>query len=168
MGPISWARGGEARRRAERREHLASLWLFAGLSGRSLDRVDSLAAEVDLPAGTVLVRKGTVGREVFVISSGQIDISTGSLLIGRRFAGDLVGELAVMDRCVRVADATAADAVRVLAFDPRSFWALLGEPPVGERVRALAESRRKANEILLAHEVDFGTELRHHVVSRAV
>ena len=57
-------------------EHLARIPLFADRAKKELQRLRSSCDELDVPAGKVLTKQGSVGYECFVIVSG-----TGSVAI---------------------------------------------------------------------------------------
>src|SRR5204863_68808 len=49
--------------------------LFSDLSKRGLRRVVQAASEIDEPAGTILVREGDTGRELYVLTEGSARVS---------------------------------------------------------------------------------------------
>ena len=49
--------------------------LFAGCSKADLQRIASLADELDLGAGATLIREGERGREFIVIVDGSVDVT---------------------------------------------------------------------------------------------
>jgi len=56
-------------------ELISRVPLFAGLSKRELGQVASLADEIDLPAGKLLIREGERGREFFVLLEGEAEVT---------------------------------------------------------------------------------------------
>ena len=71
--------------RRERLEELASVPLFRSSSKRELEKIAKAADEVIIEAGRVLVTQGEIGRECYVIVSGEAAVSRGfvSVLIDR-------------------------------------------------------------------------------------
>ena len=57
------------------RDQLRKIKLFEGCSPQELDRIDQLSDTLDVKAGTVLAREGTIGKEFAVIVSGSATIS---------------------------------------------------------------------------------------------
>jgi CRP-like cAMP-binding protein len=127
-----------------RREALARLSLFEGLDPKALARIDALSTEMELCAGRILTREGTVGREAFVIMAGQVEVTCGDARVSTLGPGSVLGEMALVDGSVRTATATTVTDVRLLVLDTRAFWSLLDEPVVARRVLQAAAARRRA------------------------
>jgi CRP/FNR family cyclic AMP-dependent transcriptional regulator len=134
--------------RHERLEQLAAVPLFRSSSKRELEKIARAADEVIVPAGRVLVTQGEIGRECYVIVSGEASVSRDGREIARLGAGKPIGELAVLDGGPRTATVTATTELDVLVLGQREFSALLTEVPglahkvmvnLAERVRELDE-----------------------------
>ena len=94
--------------------------------------LERLADEVTLPAGTVLMREGRFGREVFVILSGEVEVRRDDEVIAVLGAGEVVGELAVLNPTqTRNATVVAATELRTLVLDPRAYRSLRYLPVLG-------------------------------------
>jgi CRP/FNR family cyclic AMP-dependent transcriptional regulator len=86
--------------------------MFSDLDADELQRVAGLCHTMLLRTGDVLFRKGDGGDALFAVRRGQIRIETaasngGRLTLNFFAAGDLFGEIAVLDGQSRTADATA-------------------------------------------------------------
>ena len=127
---------------AARRDELAAVSLFRGLSPRALERVDALGTELEVRAGRTLTTEGAAAREAFVILHGDVEVVARGRRVATVGAGDVLGEMALVDNRPRTATARALTDVRVLVLDVRGFWSLLEEPLVAERVLELASARR--------------------------
>ena len=68
--------------------------LFASASKSELAEIASIADEIDLPEGKVLIREGDTGREFFVLIEGTADVERG----GRKVADDRARRLRRRDR----------------------------------------------------------------------
>ena len=84
--------------------------MFVGLGAEELQRISGLCQTRNLAAGEVLFQKGDPGDALFGVRRGQIKIETGSsdgsrLTLNFMGPGDLFGEVAVLDRQARTADA---------------------------------------------------------------
>jgi CRP/FNR family transcriptional regulator, cyclic AMP receptor protein len=103
--------------------------LFSQCSKKELASIASLADEIDLPEGRVLIREGDRGREFFVLLEGTADVSKG----GRRRAtmkeGDFFGEIALVSDVPRTATVTTTSPVRTLVVTDRGFRGLLERSP---------------------------------------
>ena len=101
----------------------------------------------EVPSGTVVITKGTLGHELIFILSGEFLVSVGDQIIARRTAGDHVGEMAVVDpEAVRSATVTAARDSIVARISEPEFSAIANHfPSVWRRVaQQLAERLRNA------------------------
>jgi CRP-like cAMP-binding protein len=58
-------------------------------------------------AGTAIFRVGDAGSEMYVIRDGSVVISRGDVVLNTLTAGDIFGEMALIDGSPRSADATA-------------------------------------------------------------
>jgi CRP/FNR family cyclic AMP-dependent transcriptional regulator len=121
---------------------LQRLALFEGLREGELAQVARLMTEVAVPAGKVLCREGSYGRQCFILVEGEVTVSRGGVEISRRGPGDLIGELALMGADRRNATVVADTPTRVLVLHWLEFHALLRDhPELGHRIRDLASRR---------------------------
>ena len=79
-------------------ETLARCPLFAGLSRRELTQVARLTDDVDVPAGKVLWRQGTIGHEFCVIIEGTAEVARNGRRVATAGVGDFLGEIALIER----------------------------------------------------------------------
>jgi CRP/FNR family transcriptional regulator, cyclic AMP receptor protein len=129
-------------------ELLRGVSLFSACSNRELTRIASLADEIEVPEGRVLIRQGEPGREFFVIVEGKAKV----LRRGRRAKtlgpGAGIGELSLLDQGPRSATVTATSDMYLLVLDSRSFSSLIAEVPsvTGKIFRVMAERLRDAEQ----------------------
>lgn len=129
-------------RRDVKVEHLRQVPLFAGLVDDDLRTLASVADEVAVPPGYVLVYDGQ-SHEVFVIVSGTAEISSDGVIDGMVGAGDVIGELGLLDPAPSSATVTAASPMRFFLFDQERFSTLLHEfPLLAQKMAARADARR--------------------------
>ena len=99
-----------------------------------------LGAECSFARGNVIVAEGDRTTEVYVLLRGFVRIvnqtaAGDQTMIAIRTTGDLVGELAALDRVPRLSTAIAASAVTARVIDGAWFRAFTAEhPQVGEAV----------------------------------
>ena len=126
---------------------LRNVDLFSACSKSELAKVAALVDEVDLPAGKVVTREGTAGREFFVIADGRVTVTMpdgSEVTLG---PGSFFGEMSLLDGGPRVATVTAATPLHLLVVDRRSFRALLASTPsVTEKMLAELARRLRAVE----------------------
>ena len=124
---------------------LKNVPLFAGCSKTELQRIASLADELDLGDGATLIREGERGREFIVIAEGTVDVTRNGKQLRELGAGDFIGEIALVADVPRTATVTATSPVRLLVVTDRAFRGLLEQMPsiakkvlqsLGERLHA--------------------------------
>ena len=100
---------------------LSEVPLFAGCSKRELGQIAKAGTEVQQPAGAVIAEQGQMGREAFVILSGSVDIRCGGRKITSLGAGEVVGELSLLDHGPRTASVVCATDCDLFVLDQRHF-----------------------------------------------
>ena len=126
-------------------ELLKSVPLFAGCSKTELQKIASLADELDLGEGATLIREGERGREFIVIADGTVRVTRNGKEVSVLGAGDFIGEIALIADVPRTATVTSTSPVRLLVVTDRAFRSLLEQMPsiakkvlqsLGERLHA--------------------------------
>jgi CRP-like cAMP-binding protein len=110
-------------------ELLQGVPLFASCSKTELERIASLADELDLAEGATLIREGERGREFLVIVDGTVRVTRRGKTVRDSGAGDFIGEIALISDVPRTATVTATSAVRLLVITDRAFRGLIEEMP---------------------------------------
>ena len=110
-------------------ELLASARLFDGVDAEGMDRIATVAVEVDFPTDHVIARQGEVGTGFFIIVDGTARVMRGGEAVATLGAGDFFGELSVLDGRPRNAQVVAASPVRCLALASWDFETVLLEEP---------------------------------------
>lgn len=116
------------------RAALTRLELFAQASEADLDAVAALAVERRYAEGETLFLRGDIGEGMIVVLQGRIRLSIVSaegreLILREAEAGDVIGEIAVIDGGRRSADAVAAAPVVAGFIGQPPFARLLAERP---------------------------------------
>jgi CRP/FNR family transcriptional regulator, cyclic AMP receptor protein len=134
---------------------LARNELFARLTD---DDRGQLAQVVDLrvlPAGETLFQAGEPGESLFVVSSGEVELSirdTAGQKIVLTIAGDgeIFGELALLDRGARTASAVALVDTELLELDREDLLLLFEKTPLAavHLLAAMGHMTRKADDLL--------------------
>jgi len=110
-------------------ELIRSVPLFASCSKSELAEIASLADEIDLPEGKVLIREGDTGREFFVLIDGTAKVERGGSKVAGLSPGDFFGEIALVAKTPRNATITTTAPVRALVITDRAFRQLLDKSP---------------------------------------
>ena len=104
---------------------IKSVPLFERCSKQNLQQVASIADEVDLPEGKVLMREGSPGHEFFVLLEGSADVKHGTKRVRKLGAGDFFGEIAIP----RTATVTTTSPARALVITAHDFRSLVDRSP---------------------------------------
>lgn len=138
-----------------RRALLARHPVLGLLEARDLDHMLGFAVEMHFAAGAVIFRRGDPGRSLMVIVEGQVKISvttSGSreAVLAVLEAGDILGEMAIIENKPRSADATALAPCRMLVLHRRDFIPFLDRnPKAAIRLLALLSERLRRTSALL-------------------
>ena len=138
-------------------EFLRQIPIFAELEHDDLDRIYSLAKPVVVAEGETLVREGDEGDSLYVVLSGEFEVtkrSMGSeLLLSRRKPGEIVGEMSLLAAEPRAATVRALQESRVLAISRYAFEQLLAcSPSAGMTLLKTMAHRLRSNETLLTQQ----------------
>jgi CRP-like cAMP-binding protein len=128
-------------------QRLAQVQLFSTCSKRDLARIAALSTEVEVPAGTVLMRQGDPGRECFVIEEGKARAAIRGKKSRTMGPGECFGEMALLDAAPRSATVTAETDMKLVVLGSREFSTLLEDvPTVTRKVLAAVAERLRSNE----------------------
>src|ERR1700722_13714286 len=127
---ISEARGFPSSKLTILRKHP----IFCDLEPEALDQLCRYAKHMTLKRGAAIFSKGDPGTSLFAVISGTVKISISSAdgrsaifnLIG---AGEIFGEVALLDGLARTADATANTNCELCVIDRREFLPFLRSQP---------------------------------------
>jgi len=124
--------------------------LFSQLSQRQLNAVAKHADGVQLRKGAVLAKQGAQGLEAIIIVDGRARVEADGKAIAELGAGDVVGEMSVLDGKPRSATVIAETPVNLLVLHRRHFMSLLETVPGLPRklLVTLCERVRQADQAL--------------------
>ncbi|MGH3137302.1 MAG: cyclic nucleotide-binding domain-containing protein [Gaiellaceae bacterium] len=118
-----------ALRRDAKIELLKRVPLFAACTKGELRRLASIADELDVREGTVLIHEGRIGHEFFVLIAGEVRVSKDGKKLADLGGGDWLGEIALLTKGPRTATATAMSPVHTLVLVDRDFRGVVKEMP---------------------------------------
>jgi CRP/FNR family transcriptional regulator, cyclic AMP receptor protein len=97
--------------------------------------------------GEVIFREGDPAKELYVIKSGRVDVTSGNRLLATLGDNGIFGEMALIDKEPRSATVTAASDVEIVPVDERQFLFLVSQTPFFalKVMRVLAGRLRVAN-----------------------
>ena len=103
--------------------------LFAACSKRELAEIASLADELVVEEGRVLIEEGRRGREFIILIEGSVDVRRGGRKVRTLTDGDFFGEIALVSNAPRTATVTTTSPARILVIVDRAFGGLLQRSP---------------------------------------
>ena len=135
-------------------ERLRATPLFGGLDDGLLHRLVDMAEIVDLAAGATLIQEGDQADSLYVVLSGEMDVTKRSgssdIPVAHVGPGALQGELAALEGGRRLASVTATEQAEVLRIPVTAVRELLGAgPDVALAVIRTAVSRLRGMESML-------------------
>ena len=137
---------------------LARVDLFSGLRKKELKDLATYCREGTYSPGSVLLSQGEQGLGLFILTKGTVRITRKNSpdgpeeVLGTAGAGDVIGEMALLDDLPRSATVTAVDEVTVLTLPLWEFRRVLrnilrSDPDVGLDLLAVLSRRlRKAEQ----------------------
>ena len=108
--------------------------------------------QLEYPEGELIFCEGDVGRELYVIASGKVQIyhdsAGGPIVIATLGPGEFFGEMALVDHQPRSASAVTLVATNLLKYQPASIRELIEDRPgIAERIiKIMAQRLRKTDE----------------------
>lgn len=138
------------RRRSDKISLLRNVPLFGQLSKRQLNAVARHVDEIQLRKGAVLAKQGAQGLEAIIIVDGRARVVTDGKEIAEVTAGDVVGEMSVIDGKPRSATVIAETPMDLLVLHRRDFVFLLENVPGLQRklLVTLCQRVREADQAL--------------------
>ncbi|HUJ91866.1 MAG TPA: cyclic nucleotide-binding domain-containing protein [Gaiellaceae bacterium] len=110
-------------------ELLRRVPLFDRCSKGELQQIAGLADELEVPAGRELTKEGRAGYEFVVLVEGVADVRRKGRRVNVLYAGDFLGEIALITGTPRTATVTTTVPSRVLVVTARDFRRLLRDTP---------------------------------------
>lgn len=139
-------------RREERIAWLRRVPLFTDLSTAQLEGLAPLVDEVETTAGQVLIDEDGLGQELLIIIDGSVEVTRDGHHLADIGAGEIVGEIALLDGGPSAATVTTREPTTVLSINKRAFDTVLDRIPglPHELLRSLAVRLRAANEDIIS------------------
>ena len=121
-------------------ENLKAVPVFSELTDEELRRIATFANEDSVSSGATLLREGDYSNEMIAIESGTADIMRDGSTVSSVGAGDVVGELGVLEKEMRNASVVATSPMRLIRL---TNWDVKRLPKeTRERLLSLAAEKR--------------------------
>jgi signal transduction histidine kinase len=137
-------------------EFLKQIPIFAGLHAEDLQRLIEMSDTITVSDGTWFMREGEPGDAFYVILDGEVEISKRSgqqtIVLSVRGAGNMLGELSLLEDTPRTASVRARCEVTLLKIRRENFLQLLHDSPTAaQAVLHTVSERLRHTETLLRH-----------------
>jgi CRP-like cAMP-binding protein len=110
-------------------DYLRQVPMFADLDDGELDAVGQAATDLDMKAGSVIMREGATAHEMVIVVNGTLEVTRDGEHVADIGPGGIAGELALLTRAHRNSTVTAKTDVTMLHIDGREFASLLEDVP---------------------------------------
>jgi CRP-like cAMP-binding protein len=125
---------GRPRALTDSRTLLRAHAIFGGLDPVQIERLGGLAHMSRVPAGTTLFAKGDPGTALYAVAAGTVKIVVPSIdgreaMFTLLHAGEIFGEIALLDGMSRTADAVALTDCELMMIERRDFLTFMHSEP---------------------------------------
>jgi CRP/FNR family transcriptional regulator, cyclic AMP receptor protein len=129
---------------------LTAIPIFSELSAEEANRLAAFATETSAAEGQMLMKEGDYSVELIAIEEGTADVLQGGKKIASVKAGDLIGEMGLLERKPRNADVIASSPMRLLKL---THWEIrrMSDDTV-DRIKATIEKRQRSGIADPAHK----------------
>ncbi len=126
-------------------ESVSKVPFFASLGPSAIADVTHMLRTMDLPARTMIIRKGQHGDCMYFIASGEVEVDLPGKKV-RLADGAFFGEMALLGNNVRGANVTTTEVSRLLVLDLVDFRLLMARhPDLAQTIDAEAKRRELEN-----------------------
>jgi voltage-gated potassium channel len=126
------------------RESVTKVPFFATLGPAAIADVTRMLRIMDVPAHTIIIRKGQVGDCMYFIAAGEVEVDLPGKKV-RLGQGAFFGEMALLGNNLRSADVTTTLMSQLLVLDLADFRTLMARHP-DLAATIDAEAKRRALE----------------------
>ncbi len=115
---------------------------FAGLSDADFAKIAAAGVQTTVPADWALMSEHTPADKAYVVLEGELSVRRNGTEIARLGAGDVIGEVGIVEHRLRTASVVSVTPLRVIHFTRETIERLCAEiPAFAEALRTSAESR---------------------------
>jgi signal transduction histidine kinase len=139
-------------------DELRKIPLFADLSEEDLERLYRMAETVSFPAGQLVLREGDQGDSLFVVLTGELEVTkrqgSQDILLALYKPGQFFGEMALLEQAPRSASVRTLQESRLLVISQAAFQTLLSCSPAAplKILRTVTSRLRSTESALIQNE----------------
>lgn len=122
--------------------NIGHLSRFEQLDHADLVNVVNAGTYVKLPAHWSLIWEKTPADKAYLIVSGKVSIRKGGVEIARLGAGDVIGEVAIVEHKLRTASVVSLTPLEVIHFTVEAFERIRGEVPAFDKALRATSAER--------------------------
>jgi serine phosphatase RsbU (regulator of sigma subunit) len=116
-------------RAAEKAGILRNCSFLGGAEDSVLEALAGVSSLCRAAAGETILTKGDEGSTMYFIASGTVRVHDGDVVLAHLGAGEVFGEMAVLDADVRSASVTAESSVVLLGLQRDDLWRVVSSRP---------------------------------------
>ncbi len=137
-------------------DQLKKLPYFADLPERLLLRVCIASEQLHAAPGEVIIEEGSRSDGLYVVTDGELEVTKLSggrvISVARVGAGQVLGEISLLDDVPRIASVTALTDVEYIKVPSETFGELLENPTLVLKMLRMVTSRLRETETLVRSE----------------
>lgn len=119
--------------------------LFQDVPDEDLRVVTTFATSEEVPEDKVIVKEGDFANQFMAIEEGTADVTKEGEKVGELTAGDIFGEIGLLEKEKRSATVTATSRVKLIRIERWELQRLKSKlPHIYKRIEELAAGRRQA------------------------
>jgi signal transduction histidine kinase len=134
---------------------LRTITYFSDLPEKLLLEVCESSEQLELEPGEVIIEEGARSEEMYVLVEGELVVTASqqgrAVELARINPGEVVGELALLDKAPRIASVAAFKPSLVIRIPATTFDRLLDDPRVARRMFRTITARLRSTEETLRH-----------------
>jgi sigma-B regulation protein RsbU (phosphoserine phosphatase) len=130
-------------RNEQRAEILRNCRFLRGAEDSVLEALAAVTSLCQVAAGETVMTKGDEGSAMYFIASGTVRVHDGDAVLAHLGAGEVFGEMAVLDADVRSASVTAESPAVLLDLQREDLWRVVSSRPASLRAIIAAVLQRE-------------------------
>lgn len=124
---------------------LKTVAIFEGLGDEDIARIAAAGTQTTVPAHWSLMSEQTPADKAYIVLEGELSVRRGGTEIATLGAGDLIGEMGIVEQRLRTASVVSTTPLKVIHFTRDTIERLSTQiPAFGAGLRAAADKRRGA------------------------